>query len=63
MRQASTCAIGCSVNAVALCLGLCAEQLTLAVFGNAGDINVSAQRLGQRVMAWHEAQLAIFLVQ
>jgi len=40
-----------------------AEQPTLAVLGDAGRIDVGAQRLGKRVMARHRMLLAAFLMQ
>jgi hypothetical protein len=40
-----------------------AEQPALAVFDNAGGIDIGAQRLGERVVARHRVLLAAFLVQ
>ena len=54
--------MGCRSAASRCAPGWCGKT-ALAVFGNAGGIDVSAQRLGERVMAWHRVLLAAFLVQ
>ena len=63
MRQASAWFIGCSVNTVAVCLGLVrnSQPLRSSAMPSGGDVGV--QRFGKRVMAWHLVLLAAFFVQ
>ena len=63
MRQASDWVIGCSDSAVRVVPARRAEQEALAVLGDAGGVDIGAQRLGKRVMARHDVMLAAFLVQ
>ena len=63
MRQASGWVIGFSGKHFAVVLPRGAEQPALAVFGDAGRVDISVQGFGQRVMARHRVVLAAFLVQ
>jgi hypothetical protein len=38
------------------------EKIGLAILGNAGGVNVGAEFLGERMMAWHLVMLAAFVV-
>jgi hypothetical protein len=63
MHQASDWFIARSDSVSALWPRAERNQPALAVLGDAGRINVSAQGLGERVMARHRMFLAAFLVQ
>ena len=63
IRQASGWLMGCSDSDRGDMPAAGAEQKALAVLGDAGGVDIGAQRLGKGMVARHGVVLAAFLVQ